>query len=461
MNLKEFIEKIRRVESEIDIENVMFKNVNLWPIYRLKIAQKFKKKKISTTFLLNRLNRYFNYFIEFISSSFLYFRNPLKKMDVDVIYFTRSSESQDIVSKKIFNRYSDTYQNVYSKNKKVQVIESFDFKSNLKGEKSDKKIVYLHFLLTIEKFKFYLSLPFKRCNLEFLELETSVNKHFKFDVDVKNDMYWIMQLSKFYEKVIKTYSCKKVFFVCFYRPDAMAICLACKRLNISSVEYQHGIQNDNHPMYSNWTKIPKKGFDLLPANFWMWEEVFAKRIIKWTKGNSYHQVFVGGNLWLNYQKLILVNSKKSCILKKNTNKIKILVSLQGDDFLPKFFLDFIKKYPNDYDWFFRDHPRLPISEKNKDFLTRFTDMDISLSSNCPLYELFKFTNIHITGFSTVGYEASAFNIGTIFIHKNAKEGLSDLLESNNFHFANDEYSLLSMINKNITRIKNSQNLAIK
>ena len=112
MNLKEFIEKIRRVESEIDIENVMFKNVNLWPIYRLKIAQKFKKKKISTTFLLNRLNRYFNYFIEFISSSFLYFRNPLKKMDVDVIYFTRSSESQDIVSKKIFNRYSDTYQNV-------------------------------------------------------------------------------------------------------------------------------------------------------------------------------------------------------------------------------------------------------------------------------------------------------------------------------------------------------------
>ena len=44
MNLKEFIEKIRRVESEIDIENVMFKNVNLWPIYRLKIAQKFKKK---------------------------------------------------------------------------------------------------------------------------------------------------------------------------------------------------------------------------------------------------------------------------------------------------------------------------------------------------------------------------------------------------------------------------------
>ena len=235
--------------------------------------------------------------------------------------------------------------------------------------------------------------------------------------------------------------------MCFYRPDAMAICLACKRLNISTVEYQHGIQNDNHHMYSNWTKIPKKGFDLLPKYFWMWEEIFARKIIEWTVGNNYHQVFVGGNLWLSYQKLMLVRSKKTSLLKKTSNKIKILVSLQGDDFLPKFLLDFVKKYANEYDWFFRDHPRLPISKKNRDFLNRYSALDINLSSNCALYELFKFINIHITGFSTVGYEAAAFNIKTVFIHSNAKEGLSNLFESSYFQFANNEELLFKSLNE--------------
>lgn len=445
MNLNKFIEKIRKVESEVNIENITLNDVNIWPIYRLKIYQKYIKKKITTSFLLSK---FFNYFLEFITSLFLYIKNPLREKDVDVIYFTRSSESQDIVSKKLFNRYSDTYQYLYSKNKKIQVIESFDFKSHLKGERTNNKIVYIHFLLVIEKFKFYLLSILKKRDLELVSLKKSINKHFKFQLDIKNDIFWILHLSKFYEKIIKKFNCKQVLFVCFYRPEAMAICLACKRLNIESIEYQHGIQNDNHPMYSNWTKLPKEGFWLLPSNFWMWEKIFAKRIIKWSKGSKYHNVFVGGNLWIDYQKSFLARSKNTILVQKTINRYRILVSLQGDNYLPKFLLDFIKKYANEFDWIFRDHPRIPISTKNRNILEKYSLLNINLSSNCSLYELFKFVNIHITGFSSVGYEASKFNIKTIFFHENAKDGLSDLLNTKNFYFVENENSLLEILNQN-------------
>ena len=85
----------------------------------------------------------------------------------------------------------------------------------------------------------------------------------------------------------------------------MALSLACSRLKINLVDYQHGSQNDFHPMYSNWNSVPKEGYEIIPDYFWMWGNIFAKKIKIWSSIINKHNTFVGGNLWFSFVKLVM------------------------------------------------------------------------------------------------------------------------------------------------------------
>ena len=120
MNQKKFLNKIKKIENKININKLRYANFNYWPFVRLKILNKYnkvinvnKESKRSILFLL----------LMFINLSIKYIKQPLKKESADVLFFTRSSENQDIIDGKLFNKYSDSFIHYYSSFYNIKVIE--------------------------------------------------------------------------------------------------------------------------------------------------------------------------------------------------------------------------------------------------------------------------------------------------------------------------------------------------
>lgn len=440
---KEIIQKINNVEESIELQNLSFIDFNPWPYIRLEIINQIAKKnniKNNRSPFIQNINRVYQSMIDYI-------KNPIRDETNEIVFFTRSSELQDVIDNKYFNRYSDSFIDFFEKDYKIKVLESQDSYTKKDKKLKNKDVSYIDFIIRrtfiISKIK-YLFFKYK-FNMDNLNLE--VQKEFSLLLNKQKInflLYYIYELSKVFEKILNKYNTKVVFLVCFYRSDAMAMSLACARLKIKTVEYQHGAQNDNHFMYSNWKNTPQKGYELIPDIFWMWGETNKKRIDNWAQDTTRHKAIVAGNLWLLYN----INNKKSDSIKKIKNsKTTILVSLQGDHFLPNFFIDFLHTYGHDYNWYFRNHPRIPVSSRVENILNKYAIMDIKAVSNLDLYTLLRVIDINITGFSTVAFEAQSFSKSTIFIHENAKEGFKNLLGKNGLYYADNTRQLEIYINE--------------
>lgn len=60
------------------------------------------------------------------------------------------------------------------------------------------------------------------------------------------------------------------FVVVYNSPLAHALCIACFQLGLVSIELQHGVQGA--PAYSRWRRVPARGYEMLPTQFWCWSE---------------------------------------------------------------------------------------------------------------------------------------------------------------------------------------------
>jgi hypothetical protein len=77
-----------------------------------------------------------------------------------------------------------------------------------------------------------------------------------------------------------------------------AFCLACRELDIVSVEVQHGVQGELHPSYGSWFAVPREGWPTRARVFWSWDEPSAAAINQWaTLAPHRHVAIVGGDPW--------------------------------------------------------------------------------------------------------------------------------------------------------------------
>ena len=449
MNLKGFINKITVVENSVDMSTLEYHDFNPWPYIRLAILHKYSTidihKKKSSKNLQKKRN--VSKFINLFKSWQRYIKNPIINEKIDIVFFTRVSESTDVVDGKRFNRYSDSLKYFFSKNYNIKTLEISDIESTSNRVVMDKYITSIDFILKIQqiKYKLYSRMNKVEC-FKNNTLENEIEQVFGFKVNVAQDIAYIDFLSLKFMKILKSYNPKLLFLTVFYRPEAMAMSLACHRLGIRVIEYQHGAQNDYHAMYTHWMNVPKNDYELIPDVFWMWGSVPKNRIERWSKNTSKHQAVIGGNLWLSFNKQRDVKILK---LDKHykKDKINILVSLQGDRFFSEFLLECIKNSSENIMWHFRDHPRLPLSDKLKKQITNFENVELNFSTETTLYELLKKTDIHITGYSTVAFEAQSFNVPTVFIHSNALNGYNSLINKNGLFYAKDSEELGILIEK--------------
>ncbi|MGJ8645378.1 MAG: hypothetical protein ACSHXJ_00700 [Marinomonas colpomeniae] len=445
MDLSLFIKKIIDLEKAINISEIKCFDFNPWPYIRLKILEKNNSvdKSSSEKIKLKTMTKFKN----FLRSFLIYRKKPVKNEHADVIYFTRLSESEDLIDGINFNRYADSFKYFFSIDYKIKVLELSDIDWVGSKKYTNLNITYLDFIIKLTKIKFNIFARFKNFNkTEDLDFNKAIEEKFDFKISLNSELIYLNMLSKVFMKILKCYKPKIVVLTVFYRLEAMAMCLACERLGIKTIDYQHGAQNDYHPMYTHWENIPQKGYELIPDIFWMWGDIPKKRIESWAMKSKKHTAIVGGNLWMTY-----LSQRKSTVenigMFYQKNRTHILISLQGDAYFPSFLLGAIANSSSDVVWHFRDHPRLAISKELRKSIAQYENTEIEFTSQAPLYELLKLTDVHLTGYSTVAFEAQSFYVPTIFMHVNSLNGYKSLMNKNGLYYVENESDLICVLGR--------------
>ena len=410
VNLKDNLFKINQIEKNFDTKKYISHGFNFWPLLRAKIYfeemhrthSNEKRKKLSI--------------INIIKEIFLNFRiNKYKSNKHKKFIFIFDEDSEDLVLD-FSSRFAD-------QNSLVNYV--FISKMEKKISNGMDRLNINNFTSTYWLFRIKMKLirMFKRKNIIS-----------KLGYKITDEVFTIDYLSSFYERLFRRLSPQYVINVCFYSIDGFALNLACKKLHIKSIDYQHGAQNDFHNMYTNWSDPPEKGYEILPDIFWTWGLISKDRLNAWTVFTKGHKAIVGGN------SSYIIKKNQNLLFQKGTlnNKKKlpiILVSLQNEKFLPNWLLIYAMNTKNCVHWIFRPHPRNQLSKSAIYKIEKASWIKLDIAGQYKKDELFSMADVHITGYSSMAFEAQLYKLRTIFIHENALQGYSKIIDEIRLFYA--------------------------
>ena len=360
----EVIKKLIKLNSKI----FYYKNINYFPLIKLAIftvtglGNKKKRNKIFSS--INFLSKLPFFLINKFSYN-KYLKKKLRK--TDVVFFSDVNFYYDKYKNKKFNAFIDPYFRLISKkynSTKLEIVPHwYKDKKNKLVQPIYLKLLYLDLIkFILFKIKDYLFLKEKKF---YKDLEVLLKVH-KIDFDKDSFQKKFDQIyfhSKLLEKILKKIDPKTVLLTCYYNDMSFSIILACKRLNIKTVDIQHGGFEPEHVMYRYWQKSElNKGYKLLPNFFWVWHKDHLKD--KFYYRNKNHKVVEGGKLLIqNIEKIIentqknLTNKDRNFIESLKKYKKKILFCATSD--IPDCLIKSIKisQKNKNWLWMIRLHPR--------------------------------------------------------------------------------------------------------
>jgi len=464
MNLKDLTKTIINIERRNDVNSITYNSINIWPLVRLGMYVGNSGKSDSAKVKAVLGERVFYQVVKKARGIKWWFQyKTLKKEmkhigEIDCLFYSRREDHSDNMAGKLFNRHIDP---VIGALRKEHTCFKIEMTSNVSSEVRYEPTYFVKFQAA-EGYNLTLPKEVKRDKKvnefslidefnEGLEIEEKINKDW-----LENNAKIIDVYTYFFKEVLSFIKPKVVFLVCFYSPVSMALIRACKQLGIQTIEIQHGKQGKYHPMYSNWTRIPENGYELLPDQFWVWGEESKKNIENNRKLNkNKHNAVIAGNEWIRFWKKIDENEKMSSLDIKEKNfikrikKYKKVILFSGQEDIPDFVIEAINKSDNDYFWLIRLHPihqknnRIDIENKMKKNI--MLNFDIENSSELALYLLLENSDIHVTNYSSVCYEALSFNVPTIITHETGLFMYDSYIKEEIFLYSDDSESLLECI----------------
>lgn len=437
MTNQEIKQKILFIEQNFDVNSWEVEGIKFWPIIRVKLFfYLFRKHQEVKVFKQNiEVERKFSFLYKafaYLKAPFFYFFLKRSK------YLFYGDDSHRVNYKGVrYNRFFDTYIDFNKIQDKVTIIDA-DNKPT--GEK------YLAERHLDNKFQLFIEKKFFSKKVTYENIKWGDFK--KFEQFILNDEELIgfyniinsdrvidffnqsfLPLLYHYKKVLKKIQPLRVILLCFYTSEGFALTCAANTLGIETIEMQHGPQSQLHMAYSSWLKLPSEGYDLLPRNYWCWNNESVTTFESLTL-NSKYNAKVAGNFWVNYW------SEK---IEKINNLGYIYYTLQMYDVekhFPLHLLNFIKE--NDYKWVVRIHPRQNHAAnryilffKKNDIIDKITIENPNIK---PLPEGIMNSLIHITNYSGSTIEASLLNKKTILINKVALQTFNDLIEKEQAYF---------------------------
>jgi hypothetical protein len=484
MDHKSAVEKIAELEQRFDVNSVRYEGLMIWPLVRMalwtqlchpvmKLMQEGCHQSTEpTSRLVSNLKGLLGclaFPLKYVKSQRIHQRQ-LQTLDrsrpVDILFFSRAQYHKDEFGGKLYDRYLDPMIDF--------VKDRFNtLKFELKSEMAYDGLPCFEPAAIFDPRPFFMvkslgGIPAKLEQRSDIENIDELNK-----AVVEATGSGLSLDERYLEKqadLVKRYICffkeifsvlcpEAVFFACYYEPIAMALVGACKEMGIVTVDIQHGKQGKYHGMYTHWTKIPEEGYELLPDFFWCWGEESKHNIENWyPAGCSHHKIIVGGNLWLakwvhGYGDGLEISREAEayCRILNGADKV-ILVTLQPlDDMsetVPLHVLKSMSSSPREWHWLIRLHPQqMAQKEQVRKYILQHgaSNFEIDQSSSLPLYTLLKMANHHITCWSSVCYEALAFDVPTTIVHPSGLAFYGEYIKQGLFTYADDDVSLLRAI----------------
>lgn len=105
-------------------------------------------------------------------------------------------------------------------------------------------------------------------------------------------------LARWFSARLQTSGARCAFVNTYYSLEGQAFVQAARRLGLSTIDLQHGMQGEHHVAYARWLQVPERGYSTLPDEFWVWSEEEAQAIERWSAELHTHRARIIGNPWL-------------------------------------------------------------------------------------------------------------------------------------------------------------------
>ena len=484
-NRKNISSFILSLEEKFPVTTWKFNDIHIWPYLRLQLffylIYKAETKNVENVIVdhQNKVHEIYNpgfiekakNYMSLIFSAFK-FRVWLKKLTPIHYLFVASDAHRVNYREKRFNRFFDPIVDILIKKNNVKVIEYIEnLNSNIYN---DDLLIKYHEIIPLftayqkvnskinhQESKNVFELKDYQHFLDFLS-EVDATRNFSINYSIKKIRNIFSEdFNKYYSfftVLLKKLNPNKIIVLCFYNFQAMALVAAANRLNIQTIEMQHGPQPNEHLSYGNWLNMPEKGFDMLPRKFWCWDDHSKNIIDKWAQKTKLYSAFNGGNTWIDYWN-------------NNQSDYKfmgyILYSLQPEpvpieQLFSRNIIEAIKN--SNHQWFIRLHPR-QINDKVKiEEILKQNDVlnlvNINEATNDPLPVLLTHSCIHVTHFSGSTIEADMLGVYTVLLDETGLFYFKDIVEKGNAEFINPlSDNFVSTFNQQVA--KHSQNKSKK
>ena len=412
---------IERIEKQYDLSGLKYKDISLWSYLR-GVYGPYSLAK-SRGILENNFKNRIVHKVKLLRNTFYGFFNIFKKYDYIVFSDT---DSQKLIDGYYYDRMAHG------------VIEDLGIDNTLYVENLNKEEYYnieqtKYFKISYHIFSLISNILFlfsKSKKINFSKLNT-INKQYNIHIDYSKEIHKFISLFSVYRFFFKIKKPKIVFVTCFTK---RTIVKAANDLGITTVEFQHGVINDNYAY-----NLPQ-GCDYSFHSKYLL--VYGQNDKKLFETYNYLEnkmnVFTVGNWYL--QKVSLT----SIDFKINTKyQYKCIVSLQSP--IAKEMISFIniasKQLTN---YFFIVVPRI---EKNLDTFKELENVKYFSQYNC--YEIANECDIHISGYSSCVMEAPVFGLTNIFVNFKdlSQYYYADYIYNQKYnHIVNNEEEFVALVN---------------
>ena len=250
---------------------------------------------------------------------------------------------------------------------------------------------------------------------------------------------YIASYQAVHERMLDRARPRAVFIVSYYGNEAMALIRACRRRSIVTVDLQHGTINDAHWAYAHWSRVPARGFDLLPRWFWVWSESEAEAIRSWSaRTNGSHAPIVGGNLFLRAWSdgtltvAAAIDARIDTIMADVPSGLShVLYTLNGFETEVELgtIREAISRSKGRLFWWVRLHPVAPHAKDLVERALRAAQVGYRVESGeLPLYALLRRMHVHVTEASSTVVEAAQLGVPTILLARKESVMYQNLID---------------------------------
>lgn len=425
---RKILDFFKSIENKDFLSGWLINGVNIWPIV---------KASLDFEILRRKENRKFPKLKIFILT-FLYRIKYRRSKNIPIntkkdFLFTGYPATRIRRGQVSMNKYFDPMMDYLEKINMSSLLVEFNANPKDNYYRKDRVFIGDNSLTKSKKnvsLDILYNLPFFNETLDNICQEFNLCKYYLIrDILISIDLTFIWR--DFYSSVLEKIKPKMIFMLCYYSPQNFGLIIAARKLNIPTVDMQHGGQGEFHFAYSFSSKLASH--ELLPNYFWVWDKHSSKNLLSWLEKD---RVILGGNPSHSIDNDSFVKK----ILKPND--ILILYTLQKGiyPYVPFFLVDAIKKSPQSYKWWFRFHPRMGDNEKREVYtqikhMNIFDRINFEDANKFSLSEILLSTKVHISSFSGSIIEAALCNVPlNITFSEIGAASFADLIKNGNLQF---------------------------